>query len=136
LRQPRLQIIPIEAATAADALVEFEAEQPTAVLLDINLPAGCGLDILREIKHCIERAMLPEQSENLSTLKSETGSSGSLFKLPAAGINLEQVELDLVRQAIDRSNGNQTRAAELLGISRDQLRYRLKKLEAELVEVK
>jgi DNA-binding protein Fis len=37
--------------------------------------------------------------------------------------------MSLVRQAIDRSGGNQTRAAELLGISRDQLRYRLKKLE-------
>ena len=39
------------------------------------------------------------------------------------------MELSLVRQAIDRSGGNQTRAAELLGISRDQLRYRLKKLD-------
>jgi DNA-binding protein Fis len=37
--------------------------------------------------------------------------------------------LSFVRQAIQRSGGNQTRAAELLGISRDQLRYRLKKLE-------
>jgi DNA-binding protein Fis len=37
--------------------------------------------------------------------------------------------MSLVRQALERSNGNQTRAAELLGISRDQLRYRLKKLE-------
>jgi DNA-binding protein Fis len=37
--------------------------------------------------------------------------------------------MSFVRQALDRSNGNQTRAAELLGISRDQLRYRLKKLE-------
>jgi len=35
----------------------------------------------------------------------------------------------LVRQAIERSGGNQTKAAEMLGISRDQLRYRLKKLE-------
>jgi DNA-binding protein Fis len=34
-----------------------------------------------------------------------------------------------VRQAIERSDGNQTKAAGLLGISRDQLRYRLKKLE-------
>jgi DNA-binding protein Fis len=34
-----------------------------------------------------------------------------------------------VQQAIERSGGNQTRAAELLGISRDQLRYRLKKLD-------
>src|SRR5262245_55202478 len=51
------------------------------------------------------------------------------FELPPSGIVLDDVEMSLVRQALERSNGNQTRAAELLGISRDQLRYRLKKLE-------
>jgi DNA-binding NtrC family response regulator len=51
------------------------------------------------------------------------------FRLPIEGVHLDAVEMALVRQAIDRSSGNQTRAAELLGISRDQLRYRLKKLE-------
>jgi DNA-binding NtrC family response regulator len=50
------------------------------------------------------------------------------FQLPEEGIDLEQVELSLVRQAMERSGGNQTRAAELLGVSRDQLRYRLKKI--------
>jgi two-component system response regulator AtoC len=52
-----------------------------------------------------------------------------LFQFPDEGIDLEQVELSLVRQALERSGGNQTRAAELLGVSRDQLRYRLKKIE-------
>jgi len=52
------------------------------------------------------------------------------FRLPPEGIPLESVELSLVEQAMERSGGNQTRAAELLGISRDQLRYRLKKLES------
>ncbi|HEY9430823.1 MAG TPA: sigma-54 dependent transcriptional regulator, partial [Blastocatellia bacterium] len=51
------------------------------------------------------------------------------FQLPEEGIDLERVELSLVRQAMERSGGNQTRAAELLGVSRDQLRYRLKKIE-------
>jgi len=51
------------------------------------------------------------------------------FQLPDEGIELERVELSLVRQAMERSGGNQTRAAELLGVSRDQLRYRLKKIE-------
>jgi DNA-binding NtrC family response regulator len=51
------------------------------------------------------------------------------FQLPDEGIDLEQIELSLVRQAMERSGGNQTRAAELLGVSRDQLRYRMKKIE-------
>ena len=37
--------------------------------------------------------------------------------------------MSFVKQALERSGGNQTRAADLLGISRDQLRYRLKKLD-------
>jgi DNA-binding NtrC family response regulator len=57
------------------------------------------------------------------------------FRLPSEGVSLESVELSLVEQAIGRSGGNQTRAAELLGISRDQLRYRLKKLEGPHGEV-
>jgi two-component system, NtrC family, response regulator AtoC len=52
-----------------------------------------------------------------------------LFHLPPEGVQLESVEMALVEQAMNRSGGNRTRAAELLGISRDQLRYRLKKLE-------
>lgn len=52
-----------------------------------------------------------------------------MFRLPPEGVPLESVEMTLVEQALKRSGGNQTRAAELLGISRDQLRYRLKKLD-------
>jgi transcriptional regulator with PAS, ATPase and Fis domain len=58
------------------------------------------------------------------------------FTLPPKGVDLESVEMSLVEQALQRSNGNQTRAAELLGISRDQLRYRLKKLEGAAAEAK
>jgi two-component system, NtrC family, response regulator AtoC len=59
----------------------------------------------------------------------EAAGIATRFPLPAGGVSLEAVELSLVEQAIERSGGNQTRAAELLGISRDQLRYRLKKIE-------
>jgi two-component system, NtrC family, response regulator AtoC len=53
-----------------------------------------------------------------------------IFKLPPEGVVLDDLEMSLVQQALERSQGNQTRAAELLSISRDQLRYRLKKLES------
>ncbi len=59
----------------------------------------------------------------------EAAGFAARFQLPSDGVSLESVEMSLVEQAIERSGGNQTRAAELLGISRDQLRYRLKKLE-------
>jgi DNA-binding protein Fis len=48
-----------------------------------------------------------------------------LIELPADGVALADVERELVRQAMDRVGGNQSQAAELLGIERDALRRRL-----------
>jgi len=52
---------------------------------------------------------------------------GHLFSLPSSGVVLEEVERDLIRQALRTTGGNQTRTAELLGLTRDALRYRMKK---------
>ncbi len=49
------------------------------------------------------------------------------FRLPPEGVNLEDVERQLLTQALERAGGNQTQAAHLLGINRDQVRYRLEK---------
>ena len=49
------------------------------------------------------------------------------FRLPPEGVNLEEVERQLLAQALERAGGNQSRAAQLLGINRDQVRYRLEK---------
>jgi two-component system, NtrC family, response regulator AtoC len=99
---------------------------------------------VRELRNVIERALILEDDDVITTKyvpvslvagpnQSISGGEGQglqdMFRLPPAGASLEEVEMSLVRQAIERSSGNQTRAAELLGISRDQLRYRLKKLE-------
>jgi DNA-binding NtrC family response regulator len=99
---------------------------------------------VRELRNVIERALILEDNELITTeyltasllapVRQEggrpTAGAGSVqFPLPSGGISLDQAELSFVQQAIERSGGNQTRAAELLGISRDQLRYRLKKLD-------
>ena len=42
-------------------------------------------------------------------------------------MNFEALEKGLVLQALERAEGNQTKAAQLLGMSRDQIRYRLEK---------
>jgi DNA-binding NtrC family response regulator len=101
---------------------------------------------VRELRNVIERALILEDGEMITTEYLPRGiASGSAaekagsdrpgedasnwkFTLPSEGLSLDEVEFSLVRQAIENSGGNQTRAAELLGISRDQLRYRLKKL--------
>jgi len=55
--------------------------------------------------------------------------SGFHFHLPANGIDFAELERELLRQALVMASNNQTRAASLLGLSRDQLRYRLAKFE-------
>lgn len=52
-------------------------------------------------------------------------------QLPGEGIDLEQLERSLVVQALERSGWNQTRAATLLGVNRDQIRYRIEKFKLE-----
>ncbi|HEV2800678.1 MAG TPA: sigma-54 dependent transcriptional regulator [Pyrinomonadaceae bacterium] len=109
---------------------------------------------VRELRNVIERALILEDGDLITTEylpRDLTGSrahrvtggsvsstsvgdgaaaaSGRAFTLPPEGLSLEELEDSLVRQAVELSGGNQTRAAELLGISRDQLRYRLKKIE-------
>jgi DNA-binding NtrC family response regulator len=52
-------------------------------------------------------------------------------ELPATGIDLVQLERSLVVQALDRSAWNQTRAATMFGLNRDQTRYRIEKFKLE-----
>jgi two-component system response regulator AtoC len=54
-------------------------------------------------------------------------------KLPPEGIELEQLERSLVMQALERSGWNQTRAATLLGLNRDQIRYRIEEFKLERI---
>ena len=75
------------------------------------------------------KAIMGQPIGRAGTSSSRNESVAAQFVLPSEGISLDQAELSFVQQAIERNGGNQTRAAELLGISRDQLRYRLKKLE-------
>jgi two-component system response regulator AtoC len=101
---------------------------------------------VRELRNVIERAMILEDGNEITmkylpraltadlALSSEAKNSYHTeepVRLPASGLSLEEVEMSLVRQALEQSGGNQTKAAELLAISRDQLRYRMKKLEEE-----
>ena len=86
---------------------------------------------VRELRNVVERAMLLSDGDKLeardfSALTTSIASADE-FDLPASGVDLEQVERSLVIQALRRSGGNQTRAAALLGMNRDQIRYRIEK---------
>ena len=90
---------------------------------------------VRELRNVIERAAILEDGSLVTTahLPADLTAGGNgdrpgnLISLPAGGIPLETVEFELARQAVEMTGGNLTRAAKLLDISRDQLRYKLKK---------
>jgi len=86
---------------------------------------------IRELRNAIERAMLLVETEWLApqdfpTLMRTAGVT-ALFRLPPDGVNLEDVERQLLVQALDRCGWNQTHAGQLLRINRDQVRYRIEK---------
>ena len=101
---------------------------------------------VRELRNVIERALILEEEEVITAKHlpssvaagiARTPSNGArasadvdgLIQLPPDGVSVEAVEMSLVRQAMAQTGGVQKHAAKLLGLSRDQLRYRLKKLE-------
>ena len=85
---------------------------------------------VRELRNAIERAMLlidrdRLEPEDFTTLTRSV--EPAQFRLPPEGVNLEEVERQLLTQALERAGGNQSQAAQLLGINRDQVRYRVEK---------
>jgi two-component system, NtrC family, response regulator AtoC len=85
---------------------------------------------IRELRNAVERAMLLIDTEwlepdNFTTLTRTV--APTQFRLPPEGVNLDDVERQLLTQALERAGGNQTQAAQLLGINRDQVRYRIEK---------
>lgn len=91
---------------------------------------------VRELKNVIERALILGEGDTLlmehlpiEILGQASKQGGAIegIRIPPQGISLEKVEEALVKQALKMTNGNQTRAAKLLDISRDALRYRMQK---------
>jgi DNA-binding NtrC family response regulator len=93
---------------------------------------------VRELRNVVERAMLLAEGDRLEAkdfgvLKAGAG-AGDPFELPAGGVDLEDLERSLVVQALRRAGGNQTKAAGLLGLNRDQIRYRIEKFGLSLTQ--
>ncbi len=86
---------------------------------------------VRELRNVIERSMILERGTRLSPESLVLDGVGTAEEpaaaLPAGIVPLEEVERQMVGRALEAAGNNQTRAAELLEISRDQLRYRLQK---------
>lgn len=117
--------------------------QPTYLVNRISQPAMemlCSYNWpgnIRELQNVIERAAIicngseitPDHlPKELQVQKNNSSTTGiTVVNLPEGGISLEEVEKQLIVKALERSGGNQTRAAQLLGITRSALLYRMQK---------
>jgi DNA-binding NtrC family response regulator len=85
---------------------------------------------VRELRNVIERAVILAHGEEITPVdvrEEGVAEVGAGFVLPAEGVDVEALVDDLARQALDRTAGNQSAAARLLHLSRDQVRYRMQR---------
>jgi two-component system, NtrC family, response regulator AtoC len=89
---------------------------------------------IRELENLIERlvilsndSLIKASSLPKEIVKGAYATKNNIFILPEEGINMEELEISLVKQALEKANGNQTHAAKLLGMSRHALIYRMDK---------
>lgn len=107
--------------------------EASAKLLSYSWPGN-----IRELRNAIERAMIFTESDKIDsdvlqlgtlTLSDGREQSPTSFNIPPEGISFVDLEKNILQQALDLSNGNQSRAAQLLQLSRDTFRYRLEKYD-------
>jgi transcriptional regulator with PAS, ATPase and Fis domain len=138
LRERREDIIPLtkffieEFNKNIQGRIKKISTEAESLLIDYRWPGN-----VRELKNMLERISilesgdallaehLPEEVRGKRTISLDKASDG--FILPEDGISLESVEKSLIKQALNMSMGNQSNASKLLSLSRDTLRYRMKK---------
>lgn len=92
---------------------------------------------VRELENVVERMVVLSRTDVLSpvtmpdALREGGADRGPGFRLPPGGVRLGELEKDLIRQALERTGGNRTRSAALLGLTRSALLYRMQKFGLE-----
>jgi two-component system response regulator AtoC len=141
LRERREDILPLARMFLANLQqkvgrrYEGFSREAENILLAYSWPGN-----IRELRNVVERAIILEKGPLVGTgslildTVQPSGTAGGSGPRPASGpadgiVPLETMEREMVRRAMRASGGNQTRAAEILGVTRDQLRYRLKKFD-------
>ena len=97
---------------------------------------------VRELRNVIERAALLMETEELkeqhldflieSRDNKEKQSDEFVLRIPSKGIKIDLVLKKLILETLNITNGNQVKAAKVLGLSRSKLRYRMEQLGIEV----
>jgi two-component system response regulator AtoC len=146
LRERRDDIIPLVWNFISQFNVKFKKQvnalspEAEALLFRYHWPGN-----VRELRNVIEHIMIltdtgsvlpdhiPQEIRMPRTVKTD-GNEGSLqggvtITVPEEGVDLARIETEYIRQALLTAEGNQTKAAKLLNVTRDVLRYRMQKLD-------
>ena len=112
--------------------IEGVSPQAAELLMAHDWPGN-----VRELRNAVERAMILEETSQLTAsslpmaiTRSDSRpviASSTHVEIPNGGLSLEENEKMLVMQALEKTGGNQTQAARLLKVTRDTLRYKMKK---------
>ena len=114
--------------------IEGMSPEASSLLLAHDWPGN-----VRELRNAIERAMILEDSSHITAASLPMSISHNQARpcapsppppppsFPEEGISLEDNERRLLIRALEKTSGNQTQAARLLRITRDTLRYKMKK---------
>lgn len=146
LRERKKDIIPIAKHFILQLNNEFKrkvsiiSKDAEKLLINYQWPGN-----VRELRNSIERAMILNDGniilpghlpleirrrveEDKRVLSSEYKGNDFFIKIPEDGVNFTEVEKELIKWALSAANNNKTKAAQLLKMSRDTLRYRIEKL--------
>ena len=112
-------------------ILDGEGSVPSS-LRERIAPLDCNIIEAPHAAEAVDRMISPDTRVILMTTFSTVDDAveaikSSPFRLPPEGVNLEEVERQLLVQALERSRWNQTHAGQLLKINRDQVRYRIEK---------
>ncbi len=99
---------------------------------------------IRELRNAMERAVLLIEEDELkekhlsflvdSTTSKAIEDDSFVLKIPPKGIQIDLVLRTLIQKTLSITNGNQVRAAKILGLSRSKLRYRMEQLGIEVTK--
>lgn len=146
LRERKDDIIPIAWSIISQLNIEFKkdirhlSKEAEELLVKYHWPGN-----VRELRNVIERIMILSEADTIlpdhlpleikkpPANHAEINDDNEMEKrfcitIPKEGLDLAEVEKSYIKQALNTANGNQTKAARLLNISRDTLRYRMQKL--------
>ena len=97
------------------------------------LKKHCWQGNVRELRNFCERMVIFHAGKTVlpshlpTEFRQSQQSTNTAFVLPEQGVQLDQLEHSLIQQALDKTDGNRSQAARLLGLTRDTLLYRMKK---------